>query len=127
MLKTNKKPQLWFSCYEKAFVFTTGMPGKSQEFFLRCQLPVALQKVQVWERVPTCENTDVSWVLVPLTSGFFLQLSVRTVSRVWNIGSTAPGFSNDPTGILGALRPLVAFRAPSSPSPRLLTGSQRTV
>ena len=74
MLKTNKKPQLWFSCYEKAFVFTTGLPGKSQELFLRCQLPVALQKVQVWERVPTCANADVSWVLVPLTSGFFLQL-----------------------------------------------------
>ena len=82
MSKTNKKPQLWFSCYEKTFVLTAGLPGKSQEFVLRRQLPVALKKVQVRERVPTCENADVSWVLVPLTFGFFLQLSVRTVSHV---------------------------------------------
>ena len=60
MLKTNKKPQLWFSCYEKAFVLTAGLPGMSQEYFLRRQLPVALQKVLVRERVPTCEKADVS-------------------------------------------------------------------
>ena len=67
------------------------------------------------------------WVLVPLTFVFFLQVSVRTVSRVWNIGSITPGFSNDPTGILGVLRPLVAFRGPCTPPLSLLTGSQRTI
>ena len=53
-------------------------------------------------------SSSYLWVLPP---------AVRTVSRVWNVGSTAPGFSNDPTGILGALRPLVAFRAPCTLPP----------
>lgn len=73
MLKTNKKPQLWFSCYEKAFVLTLDCPGTSQEYFLRRQLPVALQKLLVQEGFPLWESWCF-WVLVPLNFAFFLQV-----------------------------------------------------